>query len=300
MQGMQNKTRERLNMTAGYIVTGAAALLILYFTFYAVKSRLSFASSQYFAYFEQGDGLARGTEVTLNGLTVGKVQDVRVSADGRIRLAFVVERSYLGWLRQGTRARIERNMIIGRKRVALVPGRASAAQLSPGAVLQSEESSEIIDLVSGRSLEHFMREVGLMGEDEQGDEYDSMTVREIYNQTIAALFSIGSLQVTMRRIGVQLEQLNYILSTNSLSINDLSAATSGTTGYFEELNRSIRTLDKSVGELSTIPSSLDNLLQKTEILLEAFYEQRLIKRRLEKIERDVINRRKKKKNEEEM
>lgn len=84
-------TRE---LKTGIIVVGGIVLFILGFTF--LKATNIFSSSRtFYAVYDEVNGLTPGTTVTINGLKVGTIQDIRfINTQGNLLVSFSIDNDF--------------------------------------------------------------------------------------------------------------------------------------------------------------------------------------------------------------
>ncbi|GIV03486.1 MAG: hypothetical protein KatS3mg015_2316 [Fimbriimonadales bacterium] len=105
-------------------------------------------------YFAEGPdvaGIQPGAAVSVAGVVIGRVQDVRLSDVGLARLTLAVRKGTR--LPAGSYVEIPSSLIsIGEQRVAIVPPEGGASSLlSPGAVMKIQKETSLADCPEGQS-----------------------------------------------------------------------------------------------------------------------------------------------------
>ncbi len=106
--------------------------------------------------FDTADGLTPGTHVHMNGLRVGSVEDVVLSKDNRVEVHFSILEKVFNKVRRDSVVRTFRPFIIGDRVLEISVGSSSSPNLSPGDILTSEQSMDVMDLIGGRQLGPYM------------------------------------------------------------------------------------------------------------------------------------------------
>lgn len=112
--------------------------------------------NEYYAIFQDADGLQEGSLVTLSGLRVGEVKSLNINDDNKIKTVFSVKTSLADKIRHGSLARLHRAFVIGEKRIEVMPGPREGEIIAPKGELIGVESTDIPDLISGKNLGNMM------------------------------------------------------------------------------------------------------------------------------------------------
>jgi phospholipid/cholesterol/gamma-HCH transport system substrate-binding protein len=124
---------------AHYVAVGAFVLAIIVLGFVAVVSlgRVEFAQElkRYYVFFKGSvTGLSKGSLVQYNGITVGRVVDVRVDPDDLEKIQVIVEvDTTLVKIKTDARAFIDTNLLSGVATIQIRGGTREAADLEPEA-----------------------------------------------------------------------------------------------------------------------------------------------------------------------
>ena len=107
------------------------------------------AKNSYWTVLHTGDGLRQGTLVTLSGLTSGEVTELQPTDDNMIRVRFILRASQAKWLTQGSYVKVSRPMMIGEKRLEIIPGVRGKQPVPDNGYIPGIDLQEVTDLLSG-------------------------------------------------------------------------------------------------------------------------------------------------------
>src|ERR1041384_284368 len=122
--------------------------------------------SQYFSYFPSTEGLRTNAKVLLNGVEVGKVEEIGFPKDidqTSILVTLSVQTKVTNRIREDSLAWIKAQNFLGDKEVHITVGSPSKAKLPPGSTIRGTDRSAIVDIVgpamassTSELLENFM------------------------------------------------------------------------------------------------------------------------------------------------
>lgn len=312
---MNNINKKKYEMIVGYFFLAALLLIVSVVIFFILRGRINLFRSHYYAYYKSASGLRNGTVVTINGIVVGEVTLVDIDELNRIKVKFEISERYKDKIKNDSVAKIVRPLLIGNKQIQIIPGNIHSPLLKPGSKVLSEESSELIDLVSGSSLQEFIDKYQIKSKlfDASSDGVDGLSVRELYDQAVSALITLNEFQQSLKSMGSSMEKLSGSLGSmqNSFrsidgmvkgldkmsdSMTSLNAMT-GELGEFSksmnDINRTFKELNKVMGGLSegsgTISESvpqIKRLLNEMEVLLMALQNNWMFKKEVDMIKKD--------------
>jgi len=103
--------------------------------------------TEYTLIFQNAGQLVKDDDVQVGGRRVGSVRDIQLTDDNRAAVKVVVEQPYAP-LREGTQAIIRLTSLSGiaNRYVALTPGPGDAKSLPEGATLDSDATTDVVDL----------------------------------------------------------------------------------------------------------------------------------------------------------
>ncbi len=102
--------------------------------------------------FASADGLHAGTTVQMAGLRAGSVDTVDLKSNNEVRVRFTIGRKFHGRVRRDSVVRVMRPFIIGEKVLDISVGSDASEVLPENSVLDSEESTDIMELLNGRKI----------------------------------------------------------------------------------------------------------------------------------------------------
>ena len=103
------------------------------------------------------DGVRQGTQVLMAGLRAGSVTGVRLVSNEKIVVDFEISEAYKDRIRKDSVVRLVRPFVIGEKVLDVSVGSDDEARMGEFAKLMSEETPDIMDLMSGRSLGPYLQ-----------------------------------------------------------------------------------------------------------------------------------------------
>ncbi|MES3037923.1 MAG: MlaD family protein [Bdellovibrionota bacterium] len=141
----------KFERVAGLFVLSAVTGVFITAVSTAIKQGWFEEKLQYQTVFENADGLHAGTVVQMAGLKAGAIDDVELEGDNQIRVKFHILGKFHNRLREDSVALLVRPFIIGDRVLELTVG-ATGKVLDEGDVVQSQESTDIMTLMSGKKL----------------------------------------------------------------------------------------------------------------------------------------------------
>lgn len=192
----------------GIVVLIALAATMLGIFMIGQRANLFKSKFPYETHFESASGLIAGNNVSLNGVVVGSVIEVRLSgdpADRTVRVVYDVVKRWAPMLRKGTRASIKTRGLLGDKYIELEGGKPGEPEVAisgeipaaPGAGLEKflEGSGDLITDLSAiaKSLKN------ILGRTEKGEGFlgavtsNSKESEELGNSFNASLHSLNAI-----------------------------------------------------------------------------------------------------------
>jgi phospholipid/cholesterol/gamma-HCH transport system substrate-binding protein len=192
----------------GIVVLIALAATMVGIFMIGQRANLFRSKFPYETHFESASGLIAGNNVSLNGVVVGNVIEVRLSgdpADRTVRVIYDVVKRWAPMIRKGTRASIKTRGLLGDKYIELEGGKPDEAEVAiggeipaaPGAGLEKflEGSGDLITDLSAiaKSLRN------ILGRTEKGEGFlgaitsNSEESVELGNSFNAALHSLNAI-----------------------------------------------------------------------------------------------------------
>jgi phospholipid/cholesterol/gamma-HCH transport system substrate-binding protein len=162
----------------------------------------------YETHFESASGLIAGNNVSLNGVVVGSVIEVRLSgdpADRTVRVMYDVVRRWAPMIRKGTRASIKTRGLLGDKYIELEGGKADEPEVPIGGEIPPAQGAGLEKLLEGSGdlltdLSAIAKSLkNILGRTEQGEGFlgaittnseESVQLGNNFNATLRSLNSI--------------------------------------------------------------------------------------------------------------
>ncbi len=246
----------------GIIVIGGILLFILGFSY--LKSTPLFDDSKtFYAVYQHVGGLQTGTQVSINGFSVGKVNDVQFKDDsGYLIVTFSVSSSFE--FSRNSKAELYDTGIIGGKGIQIKPVFDGAPKAQSGDTLQSNTRPGLTELVQQKLTPLQLKVEGAVSN------ADSlfMNVNDVLDdQTKSSLRqSIQGLTSVVESFQKSSATLNELLDTNKMHIDSSLSNINTLTSNFARFSDSIAAtnLSATIKNLESTIKNLDALLGKME------------------------------------
>ena len=134
--------------TAVLVISG---ILLFIFLFNYLKGENILDSSRtYYALYDNVEGLAPSTPITINGMNVGKVKDIAFKGDGSGKLLVTLLVDCDFQFSKNSKAQLYDLGLIGGKAVAIIPAFDNAENAESGSYLETTVKAGLTDLVNQR------------------------------------------------------------------------------------------------------------------------------------------------------
>lgn len=147
---------------AGLFVLVAILGTILGAVSTAVKQGWFEPKIAFYTLFENGDGVHTGTVVQMAGLRAGAVDDVELQSDNKIKVTFHILGKFQDKIREDSSAQLVRPFIIGDRVLEITVGTDQKSMLVENAQVKSEESVDILTVMSGKKLGLYLGQMSEM------------------------------------------------------------------------------------------------------------------------------------------
>jgi phospholipid/cholesterol/gamma-HCH transport system substrate-binding protein len=114
--------------------------------------------------FASAEGIHAGTTVQMSGLRAGSVESVDLKSNNEIRVQIRISKKFFERVHQDSVVRVMRPFVIGEKVLDISVGSEESPQVTELAMLKSEESGDLMDLISGRKLGQYLSMMDKLGE----------------------------------------------------------------------------------------------------------------------------------------
>jgi phospholipid/cholesterol/gamma-HCH transport system substrate-binding protein len=246
----------------GIIVLGGILLFILGFSY--LKSTPLFDNSKtFYAVYQHVGGLQSGTQVTINGFSVGKVNDIKFNdASGNLLVTFTVDNEFS--FSKNSSAELYDTGIIGGKGIQIKPVFDDAVMAISGDTLPSSIRPGLTELVQQRLTPLQMKVEGAVTNADSllmnvNDILDKKTKRDLRE-------SIAGLNQLVKSFQGSANSLNQILTDNKGDL-DKSISNLGTiTDNFNKLSDTLANagLGQTIKGLQATMGKIDAMMAKIE------------------------------------
>lgn len=145
-----SKTQLRVGI---FLTLGIVAILISIFMIGGSNSLFA-KQARYTAHFDQVQGLAKGSMVSLAGLSVGNVESLDFIDDqNRLQVVLRIEERAARRVTEGSQVEIRTQGALGDKFVYIIPGDPTAPPLPEGSLLPQAEASDLLGVIASRGKE---------------------------------------------------------------------------------------------------------------------------------------------------
>lgn len=246
----------------GILAIGAILLLIFGYSFLKGTNLLE-KHREFYVKYDNVEGLANAAPVTINGLTVGKVQDISFANEkGWLIVKFAIERDVE--FSKNSVARIYSAGLIGGKSLAVFPEYDSNNVAKSGDTLRGETEDSMLSVVS-KALGPLEKKVNntlatvdtlLLNVNDIVDEETRKNLKE----------AIANLNNTLNSFSGVSENLNNILSNNSGKLDNTFSNLDKTAGNLSRLTDSLSQLEtgKLVTDLQDVVTRIDRIVTNVD------------------------------------
>lgn len=246
----------------GIIVLGGILLFILGFSY--LKSTPLFDNSKtFYAIYQHVGGLQSGTQVTINGFSVGKVNDIRFNdSSGNLLVTFTVDNDFS--FSKNSSAELYDTGIIGGKGIQIKPVFDDAVMAKSGDTLTSSIRPGLTELVQQRLTPLQMKVEGAV------TNADSllMNVNDILDQKAKRDLreSIAGLNVLVKSFQGSATSLNQILTDNKDDLDKSLSNLGIITDNFSKLSDTLVNagLGQTIKGLESTMGKINDMMAKIE------------------------------------
>ena len=252
-------TRE---IKTGIIAIGGILLFILGFRY--LKSTPIFDNNKtFYAIYKHVGGLQSGTVVSINGLAVGKVKDVRFKdRSGNLLVTFYIDNDFE--FSKNSKAELYDTGIIGGKGIRIRPIFDEAPMAKSGDTLITNTELGITELVKQKlsplqdKIERVMANVDLL--------FENFNQVLNYKTKLGLQESVGGLNTLIKGFQTTTTSLNSLLENNKVQLDSSLKNIHMITSNFSKLSDSIANagLPRTIKSLESTIGSLDKLLAGIE------------------------------------
>jgi len=149
-----SRGQTEIEIKVGLFITFGLGLMMALIVMLGGARSIFSSQNTYTAHFNKAQGLIRGSQIELNGIKVGIVEEVYLDRETRdIKVTMVIEAEFAEWIRKDTIAEISTQGVLGDKYIALVRGTPEYEAIPNGGNIDSTDGSDLSKmLTSGKDL----------------------------------------------------------------------------------------------------------------------------------------------------
>ena len=242
------------------------SLFLIIFLFNYLKGQnLLDSSRKVYVIYDNVEGLATSSPVTVNGHAIGRVQEIDFTEDGsgKIKVLLQIEDDFQ--FSKNSKAELYDTGLIGGKGIGIIPAFDNAENIQSGDVLIGTTKPGIMDLV-GQTLTPLQEKIGamLISADSLltniNDVFDEPTKRSLKNGISELETTISSFKNTSISINQLIANNKEKLDSTLANIEDVSANLSTITDSIASANltKTINDLQATVSNFNKVLSSIEN------------------------------------------
>ncbi len=148
------ETQKRVQMiVGGFLLFGLAAIMTTVFMLGADRALFKHYARLH-AYFDQVQGLDRGSVVSLSGVAVGNIESIEFVGERKaLDVTMKVEDRFLARIPVGSQVEIRTQGALGDKFIFIIPGPTSEKTVADGSALEIATATDLFSIISERSKE---------------------------------------------------------------------------------------------------------------------------------------------------
>ena len=220
------------------------------------------SSNKLYVVYENVAGLATSAPVTLNGLTIGKVNSITINPDGKLLVELHITTDFP--ISKSSIAEIYDSGIVGGRQIAIKPNLLDKNYTVSGDYLQASSKLGLTDALA-QQLEPLQAKIQELLENADvlftnvNDILDSNTRKNLKN-------SIASLDATLAEFSVASKNINELIATNKSNLNSMVSKFDKTAGNFAQISDSLAksNLGQAVRNLEKTLANVDKIMAELE------------------------------------
>ena len=220
------------------------------------------SSNKLYVVYENVAGLATSAPVTLNGLTIGKVNSIAINPDGKLLVELHITTDFP--ISKSSIAEIYDSGIVGGRQIAIKPNLLDKNYTVSGDYLQASSKLGLTDALA-QQLEPLQAKIQELLENADvlftnvNDILDSNTRKNLKN-------SIASLDATLVEFSVASKNINELIATNKSNLNSMVSKFDKTAGNFAQISDSLAksNLGQTVRNLEKTLANVDKIMAELE------------------------------------
>ena len=241
--------------TAILVLSG---ILMFIVGFSYLKSNNIFSSDRtFFAIYDDIEGVSVGTPVTVSGFNVGSIQDISFYQNTMdILVKFRVENKVK--FSKNSVAQIYETGLIGGKALAILPNNGPLAQ--SGDTLRSSIAPGLTELVNDKlSPLQEKIESTFVSADSLLKNINNVLDVNSQNQIKESFSQLSDLSINLKESA---ENLNSIINSNEIKINDIVSNVDNFSSNFSSLSNSFSDVEVIIGNLTKTSNNLNSIIDE--------------------------------------
>ena len=241
--------------TAILVLSG---ILMFIVGFSYLKSNNIFSSDRtFFAIYDDIEGVSVGTPVTVSGFNVGSIQDISFYQNTmNILVKFRVENKVK--FSKNSVAQIYETGLIGGKALAILPNNGPLAQ--SGDTLRSSVAPGLTELVNDKlSPLQEKIESTFVSADSLLININNVLDVNSQNQIKESFSQLSDLAINLKESA---ENLNSIINSNEIKINDIVSNVDNFSSNFSSLSNSFSDVELIIGNLTKTSNNLNSIIDE--------------------------------------
>ncbi len=241
--------------TAILVLSG---ILMFIVGFSYLKSNNIFSSDRtFFAIYDDIEGVSVGTPVTVSGFNVGSIQDISFYQNSMdILVKFRVENKVK--FSKNSLAQIYETGLIGGKALAILPNNGPLAQ--SGDTLRSSIAPGLTELVNDKlSPLQEKIESTFVSADSLLKSINNVLDLNSQNQIKESFSNLSDLAINLKESA---ENLNSIINSNEIKINDIVSNIDNFSSNFSSLSNSFNDVELIIGNLTKTSNNLNSIIDE--------------------------------------
>jgi len=246
--------------TAILVIT---SILIFIWGYSFLKGKDLFSSyKNYYVIYENVEGLSASAPVTLNGLSIGKVNGITINQQGKLVVEVQVKTDFP--ISKSSQLQVYEPGFIGGKQVAVIPNLEDTILAKDGDTLQSNVRLGML-AKAGDQLAPIQSKVEhtLTSADSLLTNFNSLLDAENKENLSVA---IAELTQTMKTLNSASKTLDRMLSANQQNIDQMMSSLNQTSANFAEISNSLTEADlgKVVKDLESTLANVNKMMTDME------------------------------------
>ena len=244
-----------------------AGLLLIIFTFNYLKGEnLLDASRKVYAMYDNVEGLATSSPVTINGHAIGKVQDIALvknsTGDLKVKVLLLIEDEFE--FSKNSKAQLYDTSLIGGKAIAIIPSSDGAENAKSGDILQGVQKASLTESL-GQTLTPLQAKLQTVM-----TSADSLitNLNEVFDDKTKTnlQIAIGELGSTISSFKSLSNSLNGLVAENKTNLDHTLTNLDHISSDLSKVSSSLSKADlaKVVNDFDAAIVNLDNILSKID------------------------------------